>query len=318
MLRVPAVLPVLIHLCVVSHPLLAQETPEEMARKHNDQGLLYVDQGEFASAVEEFRKAYRLTPKAKYLFNIGRAYHVMGKLRLALDQYRRCLDEEPEGRHATRARELLDELDRQLARLKVLSNVPETTKLEVDGDPVLCRVGEACLLDPGEHNVVVTADGYVPHRNRFRIDAGEERVENVTLILVPPKDLPTRSGVVWRSALFPGMGQYYAGQKSAGVAFMVTESVCLAVVASGAIAQGIYQTQQSAEKDPERYRGFNDYINASYWTWVGGAIAAGLTWGINLGHAAALKLPEVKEPETSLVIPWTSSNGGGLAWTVLW
>jgi tetratricopeptide (TPR) repeat protein len=296
----------------------AQETPEEQAKKHNDLGLQYVDSGEFASAVEEFRKAYRLTPKAKYLFNIGRAYHVMGKLRLALDHYRRCLDDDPEGKHAPRARELLDELDRQLARLKVLSNVPEATRLEVDGDPALCRVGGSCLLDPGEHNVVVTADGYIPHRNRFRIDAGEERVESVTLILVPPRDLPSRTGVVWRSALFPGMGQYYAGNKGAAVAFMVTESLCLATIAGGAIAQGVYQAQQSAEKDPERYRGFNDYINASYWTWVGGAIAAGLTWGINLGHAAALKLPEAKGPAMSFVIPWTSPDGGGLTWSIAW
>jgi len=313
-----AVLLVSLTVLLASPSLHAQETPDEIAKKHNDQGLLYVDQGEFASAVEEFRKAYRLAPKAKYLFNIGRAYHVMGKLRLALDQYRRCLDEEPEGKHAGRARELLDELSRQLARLKVSSNVPDVTRLEVDGDPALCRVADSCLLDPGEHNVVVAADGYIPYRNRFRVDAGEERVENITLILVPPKDLPTRSGVVWRSALFPGMGQYYAGQKGAAVAFMITESVCLATVAGGAIAQGIYQAQQSGEKDPERYRGFDSYIQASYWTWVGGAIAAGLTWGINLGHAAALKLPEGKGPAISLVLPWTIPDGGGLMLSMAW
>ena len=283
----------------------AQSTPEERAKEYSAAGLEAVDQGDFVGAVEAFKKAYRIDPEAKYLFNIGRAYHVMGKFRLALDYYEKFLRENKSEKKARRGSEIIAELKQQMAAITINVEIPNAT-LKIDGDPELCTLGNPCMVDPGERRVEVEAAGYARTSRRLRLEAGEVRIEVIELVAV---SLPTRQGAIWRSALFPGMGQFYAGNKTSAGVFLASELVSLSVMTTGLILEQYYVGQRSNDK-PENFKNYNDYIDASYWTWVGGLAAAGTIWAVNLVHAWAMPMPT--KPTAWRLVPMADGNQSGL------
>ncbi len=290
-----------------SVPAQAQSTPEERAKEYSAAGLEAVDGGDFIGAVEAFKKAYRTDPKPKYLFNIGRAYHVMGKFRLALDFYERFLRENKSKKKAERGAEIVGELRRQMAQLTVQVETPDAT-LSIDGDLELCFPNEPCMLDPGDHQIEVGAEGYASGRRRLRLEAGEMRTETIELLAV---DLPTRKGAIWRSALFPGMGQYYANNNKTAALFLTSEIVSLSVMTTGIILEQYYIGQRRAD-DPKNFTAWNPSIDASYWTWVSSLTAAGAIWAINIVHAWAM--PMSAKPTTAwYLVPTGMSDEAGLS-----
>lgn len=291
----------------------AQETPKERAKAYSNQGLDAVDSGDFLGAIDLFKKAYRTDPRPKYLYNVGRAYHIMGKFKKALEYYERFLSENTSEKKAKKAQATIDELKRQMARLMVA--VEQTgARLEVDGDKELCVLNKPCLLDPGEHRVEVLAKGFAPQERRIRLEAGEMRREEITLVAVLMEELPTRGGAVWRSSLFPGMGQFYADNKTAGIVFLTTEIVALATMTTGIILEQYYLGQRSSDK-PENFSNWNSYIDASYYTWVGGLAAAGTIWAVNIVHAAAMRLPTAGDSAASAWLPLALPTHNGLSLT---
>lgn len=309
-------------LCVLLLPTaqaLAQETPEEKAGHHNQLGLQYVDQGAFLDAVEEFKKAYKYHPKVKYLFNIARAYQVMGQGRSALDYYNRFLDLTTSKKKRKRAQGLIDELMRQLAVLTVKVS-EEGAQLTVNGDPQVCKPGEGCLLDPGDQMIAVSKEGFATVSRRVRLEAGEKRMEPIELVAVLTGDLPTRSGAVWRSSLFPGMGQYYAGKNGAGTALLLGEIVCLGTLATGLVLEQYYakQRKQDEGEGTATWNDWTDLMNIGRWVWIGGAGAGGLVWAINIIHAAAMPLPKTDEKSSFLILPLMNPEGGGFSFAMTW
>jgi hypothetical protein len=163
------------------------------------------------------------------------------------------------------------------------------------------------MLDPGDHQFEVKAHGYVAARRRVRLEAGEARQETIELVAA---DLPTRKGAVWRSALFPGMGQYYANNDTSAAVFLASEIVALGVMSTGIILEQYYLGQRSFAK-PEDFTSWNSRIDVSYWIWVSGLSAAGAIWAINIVHAWAMPLP-TKPTTTWHLVPTAGPNEAGM------
>ena len=233
----------------------------------------------------------------------------MGKFRLALEFYQRFLRETKSEKKAKRATDIVEELKRQMADLTVKVNIPDATvTFTVNGDPEACLIGTPCLLDPGEHRLEVGADGYVLSQRRLRLEAGEQRIETIELVAANPI---TRKGAVWRSALFPGMGQFYADKDTAAI-FLAGELVSLSVFATGLILEQYYVGQRSKKgQTTEEFESWNSYIDASYSTWVVGLSSAGIIWAMNIVHAWAMPLSTT--PTTSWqLVPTAGPNQAGL------
>jgi len=285
----------------------AQSTPEERAKEYSAQGLAAVDNGDFLGAVEAFKKAYRTDPKAKYLFNIGRAYHVMGKFRLALDFYERFLRENKSRQKAKRGAEIVGELRRQMARLTIMVTTPDAS-ISVNGDLEVCFLNAPCMLDPGEHHVEVRAPGFALGKRHFRLEAGETRIESIELVA---EDLPTRNGAIWRSALFPGMGQYYADNDTTATFFLTSEIVLLATMTAGVILEQYYIVRRKNDEGGN-FRDWDPYLDASHWTWVASLTAASTLWAVNIVHAWAMPMP--LEPVTTWnLVPTAAPGEAGLS-----
>ena len=92
---------------VVAHSQAsAQSTAAKKAEanKRYAQGVAYLKTHSYAEAVTEFEAGYKLTYKAGFLFNAGRAYELWGKKEKALAKYRRYLTLAPRGRASVEAR----------------------------------------------------------------------------------------------------------------------------------------------------------------------------------------------------------------------
>ena len=296
---------------------LAQSTPTDKAKQHSKIGIGYVDQGRFLEAVTEFKKAYKYDPKPKYVFNVARAYHVMGKFRMALESYRRFKGLTSSEKKMKTAQTFIEEVTRQLSTLRIEVDVEiEEVVLVVDGDQKLCTVNYGCLLDPGDHNIAVTAPGYASVERKIRIDAGETLTEPITLV-VDVKGLPTRKGSVWRSVAFPGMGQYYAGKTGPGTVFLVTEVLLIGGAAGGFIGWEVYKYRRDQDSG-ENWDNWAPYIANAYWVGLSSSIAAGVVWAINIVHSAAMPLPTSRKKNAWFIHPIAGPGANGVGFTLAW
>jgi iron complex outermembrane receptor protein len=96
----------------------AQAAPPDdtkvQAKAHFAAGSAFYDAGSYDRAVEEYLAAYRLFPKADFLFNIAQAYRLKGEKRPSLAYYRRYLAEVPAGRGSAEAQQYVQQLEQEL------------------------------------------------------------------------------------------------------------------------------------------------------------------------------------------------------------
>ncbi len=93
----------------------AQPTAQQLARQYTEAGLAAQRAGEYEAAIGFYAKAYAQIPHPVLLFNMAQANRLAGRKQLALDLYRRYLEADVGGSHAAIARELMAEIERELA-----------------------------------------------------------------------------------------------------------------------------------------------------------------------------------------------------------
>jgi len=95
---------------------LADKGPNERkAAAHFRQGRAYFEQGLYGKALREFDAAYDLVPRALILFHIARAYEKTGDRARALENYRKFVALEPDGKVPDEARAEIARIEKQLA-----------------------------------------------------------------------------------------------------------------------------------------------------------------------------------------------------------
>ncbi len=229
LLRRPAALLVAVAVAASSVPqrALAQTAAEiAAARELFEEGLKLEDKGQWAEALERFRKvaAVKMTPAVR--FHIALCLENTGKLVDALVEFQRAqsdaANDPTQANVAANAGKHVADLKERIPRLIVkLPDGVEGATLTIDGAPVASSlVGSAIPLDPGAHKVSVQA----PKRTTFTKDVElVERGKVLTLEAVlpaapetggdeppPPKDPPpdpgTSSGVGPLPWIFGGLG----------------------------------------------------------------------------------------------------------------
>lgn len=107
----------LVVLCL-SAPALAQQPDGdaiERAKKHFEVAELHFKEGEYAQAIEQYRKAHALSQEPVLLFNVGLCLEKQGKAAEAIAGYRAYLEADPEGQKAAEARYRLEALEKAAA-----------------------------------------------------------------------------------------------------------------------------------------------------------------------------------------------------------
>ena len=179
----------------------AQPTPEDVAtaRALGQDGIEALEKKEFAKAADLLRRADALYHVPSLALGLARAHVGLGKLVQAYEMYNRIVREGlPAGMSDLMAQAVEDAkrelpaLEARLPTVIITVTGPADPVVSIDGVAVSqASLGVKRFIDPGEHTVRASADGYVP--SEAKLSATEGRSEAVTLTLElarasPPKE----------------------------------------------------------------------------------------------------------------------------------
>lgn len=243
--------------CGLPTVAFAQPRPEDgrAAMEAYERGNTAMDARQYAVAVREFEESCRLgcAPVARY--NLGLAHRAQGHARAALENFERYLREArnvPEQRQSA-VREAVRELGLRLATLRLTVVSPATFTLSVDGQSAALIDGRV-MLDPGDHDLAVTAVGYLAWNERARLQPGQSIDRSVELTREPPTAVTPP----------PSVAQP-AGPPTAGTSPVATNPVAL---------------NATPHPASDRSHRPSTSIASRWWFWTGVAVlAAGLSVG---------------------------------------
>ncbi len=163
---------------LVASPALAQ--PEEYLSL-SAAGAAASSAGRHEEAYALFEQAHAVFPNARSFRAMGASAFQLGRYTVAVRHYEAALSDErrpltPELR--AQAQEELDVARRLVGSVRVTLSTPGAAAT-IDGDDV--TLGTSLLLDPGPHELVVRAGGYVEQRRSFTTRAGEEHPFEISL-----------------------------------------------------------------------------------------------------------------------------------------
>lgn len=169
----------------------AQESGDAQASMPSDssparalfmEGKQAYDTGRYEVAIERWRAAYELEPRAPLLYNLAQAHGRLGQVEEE-GRYLRQFLEGVEGDHplANQAQARLDAIEERLARTMVtLEGGIDGSKVFVDGNEAgALPLGEPLRLEPGPHEIEVRLEGYQPFTASVEVRAGAQSVVKV-------------------------------------------------------------------------------------------------------------------------------------------
>lgn len=92
----------------------AQSTSDDLARRHFESGVAYLEESDYDSAITAFQKAYELSKRPEILLNLATVHERKSDLPSALAALRAYLEAAPEGEHVTTVRLRLQNLEKRL------------------------------------------------------------------------------------------------------------------------------------------------------------------------------------------------------------
>jgi len=201
------------------------------------QGRDLLKEGQVQRARPLFEESLRLDPKVGTALNLADCVERSGQLAMALHHWQQAINlaEATKDERGQVARERLDALSPRVPRLTVRlapGSPPDAKvfreKVEL-GDAAL---GQALPVDPGQHVIVVKAEGHEPSRKVIRLAEGDRKevVVSVGLSLEPSEPKPGGTGASVDSKSIPPdrtMAYVVGGVGAAGVLVAAVTGVML-------------------------------------------------------------------------------------------
>jgi tetratricopeptide (TPR) repeat protein len=190
--------------CVTVAPAVAgpaaappPSTEVDIAKAHFATGQAYYEHHRFGDAAREFEEAYRLSPRAPLLYNVGKSYDGANDLARALDAYRRFLDaaaaDSPDRPEVQRRVQLLA----TLVGTVTLHGAVAGSAITVDGSASgTTPLAAPLLLNPGRHAISVSRERYATFRRSIDVPVGGtvyvevQQVEAVKVVTVAAAPAP--------------------------------------------------------------------------------------------------------------------------------
>lgn len=254
-----------------------------------------------------FARAHALRPSARTLRGLGLSEFENRKYVLALVHCHGALAEGRNPLNETQRAELLSVIKRAsefLARVE-LSVSPANASVKVDGAlPYRDQAGKL-LLDPGERELVVSADGHVTERRRLTLASGQVLRVALTLrsatAFVAARPAPAQPA---DSGVSPATVVMYSGfgLGAAGLAVGITTGL-LALDKAGQLEERCAQNECS-ETERDDYEEGRDLATVSNI----GFIVAGA--GIAAGVVGLLLQDDAAEPEEQAPVQVSVTPGG--------
>jgi hypothetical protein len=166
---------------------MAAPTPEdrEEAKKLVTQAQKDANGGKHAAAIRALRKAVDLDPSPPNKLELAKELVKMNKLAQARQMLTTVLEGDkkvPGARQAAKAAEkLVNDIDARIPRLtlKIEGPEPGTAIVSIDGEIV--DSSNAVLVDPGQHKLLVEAEGFDAHEQTVKLQEMSQETVSVTM-----------------------------------------------------------------------------------------------------------------------------------------
>ncbi len=163
------------------------------ARTLGVSGLEALQASDYEKALDSFDRALQLFDFPTLRLGRARALVGLGRFVEASEEYRTILTAELDDTEQMRG--VQRDAERELTQIQAkighvqLAVTPQDASVELDGKAIAsAMVGLAIPLDPGEHDLQVSRDGYTPSQQRVTVASGATEVVSVDLVAVPVAD----------------------------------------------------------------------------------------------------------------------------------
>lgn len=208
----------------------------DKARASFQQGVELFHEGSFEAAVVEFRKAYRLAPSFRILFNIGQSYYELHDYVNAIRTFQQYLadgkSDIPAARRAE-VEEMVEKLEARTARLDVQTNVDGAEVMLDDVSAGLSPLPFAVTVNAGHRHITVSKEGYQTATRTVDVSVGEQATVLVTL--VPSRVSVSETGGV-RTASSPIKAAVPRSSNALAISVVVTATCAVGATVFGLLA----------------------------------------------------------------------------------
>lgn len=153
------------------------------AKQRYTKGVDLHTEGDYQSALIEFKRSYELVPNYSVLFNIGQVYFQLADYANALRTFEQYLEEGGKRIPATRRSDVerdVDKLKTRVATVVLTVNVPDA-EVRVDDQLVTVPPNGKLLVSAGKRKFEISKTGYKPASRTEEIAGEETREMPITL-----------------------------------------------------------------------------------------------------------------------------------------
>jgi hypothetical protein len=161
----------------------ADDERRAAARQRFLRGVELIRSGVWSEALTELEAARDLRATPPVYFNLALAQRALGRYRASVTSLRsflRTVASTADPALVSQAEQLLQDSSSAVCRLEV-SVEPIAARVRVDGEAVELGAGPI-ELDPGEHTVSASADGFANGERRVRLTRGSSSVASLVLV----------------------------------------------------------------------------------------------------------------------------------------
>lgn len=109
---------------LVAPSSFAQSTSDDLARRHFDSGVAYLEESDYDSALKAFQKAYELSKRPQILLNIATVHERRSDLPAAVTALKAYLEADPQGEHVETVKLRIQNLEKRLAEQESAKTPP--------------------------------------------------------------------------------------------------------------------------------------------------------------------------------------------------
>lgn len=163
----------------LSTTVLGEDDNKELARKHFKAGMSLLETSNYKVAAEEFESSIQLYPTKNGYFNLAACYFEINRMVDALTAVKRLkaefkdeLDDAWKSKISTFEEKLAD----AIVPVEFKTNIEKVT-IELDGKKLDDATADGAVqyINPGEHQVTLSAVGYQTINEKINITAGQGR-----------------------------------------------------------------------------------------------------------------------------------------------
>jgi tetratricopeptide (TPR) repeat protein len=112
----------------------AQSTSDDLARRHFDSGVAYLEESDYDNALKAFQKAYELSKRPEILLNVATVHERRSDLPAAVAALKGYLEADPQGQHAETVKLRIQNLEKRLQE-QAASAPPATVEAPATAPP---------------------------------------------------------------------------------------------------------------------------------------------------------------------------------------